>query len=121
MTFTLRATLTGTCFAIAAAGFASAAIAQDRSLWLYNGDTTMVDGYFLAGEGVYGACDEDCFDLDLFLYDAVTGDLVAQDVETDAVPYVVAPWDGDFVLEVTMPDCSHADGCAAWVSSDHGF
>jgi hypothetical protein len=121
MALTRRATLTGTCLAIAAAGLASAALAQDRTLWLYTGDTTTVDGYFFYGEGIYGDCDADCFDLDLFLYDAVTGELVDQDVEPDAVPYVIAPWEGDFVIEVTMPDCDHPDGCAVWISSDEGF
>ena len=45
--------------------------AQDRSLWLYNGQSTSIEGYFLEGEYIYGDCDQDCFDLDLFLYDAV--------------------------------------------------
>ena len=30
-----------------------------------------IEGYFLEGEYIYGDCDQDCFDLDLFLYDAV--------------------------------------------------
>jgi hypothetical protein len=109
------------CVAITTTGLATVAQAQDYSLWLYSGDVTTVDGYLLSGEGVYGSCDQDCLDMDLFLYDAVTGELVAQDTAIDAVPYVVAPWDGDFVVEVTMPDCSHPDGCAAWLSSDYGF
>lgn len=47
--------------------------------------------------------------------------LGAQDTELDAVPYVVALWDGDFVVEVTMPDCTHLDGCAVWLDSDYCF
>lgn len=116
-----RLAFTTASFAMAGAGLATAAMAQDYSLWLYSGDSTTVDGYLLTEEAVYANCDEDCLDLDLFLYDAVTGELVAQDTAEDAVPYVVAPWDGDFVVEVSMPDCSHPDGCAVWVSSDHGF
>ncbi|MDJ0707562.1 MAG: hypothetical protein QNJ46_30165 [Leptolyngbyaceae cyanobacterium MO_188.B28] len=111
-----------------AAAFASAAVmsmttevkAQDRSLWLYNGQSTSMEGYFLAGEYIYGDCDQDCFDLDLFLYDA-SGELVYQDVETDAAPVLVAPYEGSFFVEVSMPNCSHPEGCEAWVSSDHGF
>jgi len=121
MHFINRWTMPAAVVAVATAGFATHAHAQDYSLWLYNGDITTVNGYLLSGEGVYGSCDEDCLDMDLFLYDAVTGELVAQDTEVDAVPYVVAPWEGDFVLEVTMPSCNHSEGCAAWVSSDYGF
>ncbi|PSN05780.1 hypothetical protein C7271_08025 [filamentous cyanobacterium CCP5] len=95
--------------------------AQDRSLWLHNGDYTTVSGYLIAGESVYGECDQDCADLDLFLYDAVSGELVYEDSAIDAVPFVTAPWDGDFIVEVVMPDCAHPEGCAVWLSSDYGF
>ncbi len=121
MSLTRQLALTATGIVMTTIGFATAASAQDRSLWLYSGETTVLDGYFFTGEGIYGECDEDCFDMDLFLYDAVTGELVSQDVEPDAVPYVIAPWEGDFVVEITMPNCSHPDGCAVWVSSEHGF
>ena len=98
----------------------SPARAQDRSLWLYNGQSTTVEGYFLAGEYIYGACDDDCLDLDLFLYDA-NGVLMYEDTEMDAVPMVAAPFEGSFSVEVSMPNCSHPEGCEVWVSSDHGF
>jgi hypothetical protein len=107
--------------AIALAAASLPALAQDRSLWLYQGDSTTVDGYFAAGETIYGSCDEDCLDMDLYLYDSNTGELVYQDTAVDSVPYVVAPWEGNFVVEVTMPNCTHPDGCAAWLSSDYGF
>ena len=113
---------------LATAAFASAALvsmtaevkAQDRSLWLYNGQSSSVEGYFLQGEYIYGDCDQDCFDLDLFLYD-VSGKLVYQDTATDSAPVVVAPYEGSFFVEVSMPNCSHVEGCEVWVSSDHGF
>lgn len=96
------------------------AIAQNRSLWLYNGQNATVSGYFLAGENIYGTCDSDCYDLDLFLYDTA-GNLVASDTLLDSYPIVTAPYTGNFSVTVTMPNCSHSAGCAVGVSSDHGF
>ncbi len=96
------------------------AAAQDRSLWLYNGQSATVYGYFLAGEGIYGSCDYDCYDLDLYLYDSA-GNLVASDTLLDSFPIVNAPYTGNFTIEVTMPNCSHSAGCAVEVSSDYGF
>ncbi|MGF1569552.1 MAG: hypothetical protein ACFCVD_16040 [Nodosilinea sp.] len=111
-----------TAVAITATTLAAApASAQDRSLWLYSGESATVEGYLTAGEAVYGSCDEDCMDMDLFLFDANTGDLVYEDSAVDSAPVVVAPWEGNFVMQVTMPNCTHPDGCAAWVSSDYGF
>ncbi|MGF1522316.1 MAG: hypothetical protein ACFBSF_08365 [Leptolyngbyaceae cyanobacterium] len=112
---------------LATAAFASVTLfgmtsveAQDKSLWLYNGQSTTIEGYFYEGEYIYGECDQDCMDLDLFLYDA-SGNLVYQDVEPDSAPIVVAPFDGSFSIEVSMPSCVHPEGCEVWVSSDHGF
>ena len=93
---------------------------DSRAEWLYNGQSTTISGYFLAGESIYGTCDEDCFDLDLFLYDSA-GNLVSQDVELDAYPIVTAPREGQYTIEVSMPNCSHSDGCAVEITSDYGF
>ncbi|MBV5259758.1 hypothetical protein FLX56_15180 [Synechococcus moorigangaii CMS01] len=96
------------------------AIAQDRSFWLYNGDETTLSGYFYAGEEIYGDCDEDCYDLDFYLYNSV-GELVDSDTLDDAYPIVQAPYEGDYTLRVVMYDCAHTAGCAVEVSSDYGF
>lgn len=101
-------------------GMTAEARAQDRSLWLGTGQTSNVEGYFASGETIYGSCDGDCYDLDIFLYDAY-GTLVSQDTAVDANPVVRAPYEGTFVVQVSMPNCSHQQGCAAWVSSDYGF
>jgi hypothetical protein len=101
-------------------GTASIANAQSRDLWLGNGGDETVEGYFFAGEEIYGWCDEDCYDLDLILYD-VNGQVVVQDVELDANPHLYAPYEGTFYLQVTMPNCSHPDGCAVWLDSTQGF
>ena len=119
--FNLRSLLAAVAFASAAAVSITTEVkAQDRSLWLYNGQSTSVEGYFLQGEYIYGDCDRDCFDLDLFLYDA-RGMLVYEDTATDSAPVVVAPYEGSFFVEVSMPNCAHPEGCEVWVSSDHGF
>lgn len=99
---------------------AAPALAQDRSLWMYSGESSSVSGYFLEGESIYGTCDADCSDLDLFLYDGA-GNLVASDTLLDAVPIVTAPYAGDFTVTVSMPSCSTSAGCAVGISSDNGF
>ncbi|MEO1403395.1 MAG: hypothetical protein AAFV72_19395 [Cyanobacteria bacterium J06635_1] len=104
----------------AVAGVALEAKAQDRSLWLHNGQSDLVEGYFAAGELIYGDCDHDCYDIDLFLYDR-RGNVVAQDTDIDAEPVLVAPYEGAFVVEVSMPSCNHVEGCEVWLSSEYGF
>ncbi|MGD1897265.1 MAG: hypothetical protein ACFB16_09990 [Phormidesmis sp.] len=99
---------------------ANTAVAQDRSIWLTNNSSATIRGYFLRGEDIFARCDEDCSDIDLFLYDD-RGTLVDSDDAVDAFPIVTAPNDGMFVIEITMPACSHRTGCAAGISSDFGF
>jgi hypothetical protein len=54
-----------------------------------------------------GACDRDCSDLDLQLYDE-NGNLIDEDLLSDDVPVVtVTPsWTGRFRVKVIMADCS---------------
>jgi hypothetical protein len=101
-------------------GTTSVANAQSRELWLYDGGSDVVEGYFYANERIYGWCDQDCYDMDLFLYDS-NGNLIMEDVALDANPIVYAPYEGVFYIEVTMPNCSHPSGCAVWLDSDAGF
>ncbi|HEY9647482.1 MAG TPA: hypothetical protein V6C88_13980 [Chroococcidiopsis sp.] len=98
---------------------ATAALAQSREVWLASGESTMVEGYFNAGETIYGSCDADCSDMDLTLYDE-SGNAVASDNAYDANPIVTAPNAGYYQIEVVMASCSTAQ-CAAWVDSDAGF
>ena len=106
--------------AIAIAGSAEVALGQSRSDWLSSGEGVTYEGYLFADENVYSACDDNCFDLDLYLYDAVSGDLVASDTLLDAYPIVTAPYEGDFFIEVFMVDCD-AGACETWTDSDVGF
>ena len=99
---------------------AEEAKAQSRALWLQDGEVTTVSGYFYAGESIYGECDQDCFDLDLFLYDA-NGALVAEDSLPDYFPVVTAPYEGYYTVDVYVYDCSHRSGCAVALESDYGF
>jgi hypothetical protein len=59
----------------------------------------------------FGACDNDCSDLDLTLFDAA-GNQVATDIETDDTPVVhVAPSrNGTYRVRITMASCS-AEPC----------
>ena len=116
----LRSMLAASVFAtVAITSSVTEAKAQNREVWLYTGQSTIVSGNFVGGEVIYGTCDNDCYDLDLFLYDA-QGQQINQDVANDATPILVAPYDGYFEIGVAMPNCN-ADACAAWVSSDYGF
>ena len=76
--------------AVAFAGGAIEAEAQDRALRLYNGGVGTVEGSFYGGESIYAECDGDCYDLDLAIYDT-SGNLVSYDNAADAYPVVVAP------------------------------
>lgn len=118
--FGVKMTATVALGAIAVAATASIAQAQSRVDWLASGDSMSYDGYLLAEEAVFASCDSDCADLDIFLYDAISGELVASDTLVDAAPVVVAPYEGDFVIQVVMASCS-LEPCETWTDSDAGF
>ena len=104
---------------VAAMGIAAPAIAQ-QTVWLGDNEETSVTGYFLEGEDIYASCDEDCLDVNLFLFNEM-GVLIDGDEETDAFPIVTAPYEGTFVVKVNMPSCQHAAGCSVSIESDYGF
>ena len=108
------------CVSVALVGLVSPALAQSRSVWLNDDGQTTVTGYFLQGEDIYANCDEDCMDINLYLYNEM-GALVDADSAGDAFPIVTAPYDGTFIVEIAMPSCLHSAGCSAAISSDHGF
>lgn len=117
----IRSLMTAAAFAaVAITSTITEAKAQNREVWLYSGQSTLISGNFAAGEAIYGSCDSDCYDMDLFLYNS-QGQLVSQDTASDAAPVLVAPYTGYFEINVAMPNCAHSQGCAAWVSSDYGF
>ncbi len=87
--------------------------AQDLTDWLDSGYSAYHNVTAEAGAVIEAVCDADCSDLDLVLYDYYTEEIVASDVLVDAAPYVVAPYSGDFTLEVRMVSCS-IEPCAAW-------
>ncbi|NJM97513.1 MAG: hypothetical protein HC800_10395 [Phormidesmis sp. RL_2_1] len=96
------------------------AIAQDYTAWLQDNASTQVTGYFLQGESIYGSCDQDCNDINMFLFNEM-GVMVDADDAIDATPIVTAPYEGTFVIQVKMPSCTHGLGCRLFVSSDNGF
>jgi hypothetical protein len=108
------------CVAVALGSVVSPALAQERSIWLADGELVTMTGYLLEGENVYADCDEDCSDLDLFLYNEVDK-LVSADEALDSFPVVTAPYEGTFSVVVSMAACNHISGCAAAVRSDYGF
>jgi len=70
-----------------------------------------VDYHYLSLEegveyGIVAVCDQDCTDVDLWLYDE-NNNLIDEDTDTDDYPLVtVSPqWTGDFKVKVKMYDC----------------
>ena len=55
---------------------------------------------------IIGVCDDDCGDLDLFLYDQ-NNNVVSQDNAVDATPIVsaVPQWNGPFTVQAVMHNC----------------
>lgn len=84
------------------------------SLWLDNGQMASYESFFSARTLIRGTCDSDCSDLDLYVYN-MSGNLVAQDIDGDPYPVVAIPYDGTFRLEVKMHNCSHSQGCEAYL------
>ncbi len=120
LTAKFRTVASAAVAAMTLASMSSAAVAQDRTSWLRNSESATMTGYLLQGEDVYATCNEDCQDLDLFLYDD-TGRLVAADEQIDSFPIVTAPYEGTFVVKVAMPSCLSAAGCSVSITSDYGF
>lgn len=119
--FSLKAVASaGAVASIAVIGMVGAAIAQDRTSLLYEGQSTTMEAYLLANESVYATCDSKCSDIDMMLY-TTQGAEVSSDFELDDNPVVTAPFEGVFLVKVSMPVCSHALGCEVFVSSEHGF
>lgn len=87
------------------AGFTLLDAASDR---LYTSDWYEHTIYLQAGQEyrIAGACDGDCRDMDLALYDE-QGREVARDTQRDDRPVVtVRPRrDGEYTLAVAIPDC----------------
>ena len=102
-------------------GHAESDLAQDHSQWLNTGKAFTVDSFFFGDELISGECANDCYDLDLTLYDSETQQPVAQDQDNTPTPTLRAPYEGDFTLEVSMANCARTGGCRAWVSSEYGF
>ncbi|MEM1308755.1 MAG: hypothetical protein AAGF98_04490 [Cyanobacteria bacterium P01_H01_bin.153] len=99
------------------------AIAQSQDVhtaYLASGESVTYVGYFLANEDIYASCDTNCEDLDIYLYDAQTEELIESDTLIDANPIVTAPYDGDFLVETVMITC-RAAACETWTDSDEGF
>ncbi|MEM8501987.1 MAG: hypothetical protein AAF716_02415 [Cyanobacteria bacterium P01_D01_bin.1] len=108
------------CASVALFGLVNPALSQDRTVLLEEDEATTVTGYFMKGEVISAECDSDCTDVDMYLYTEL-GVLVDSDVEYDDFPIVIAPYEGTFSIEITMPSCSHPVGCNAYVSSEFGF
>ncbi|MEO1093417.1 MAG: hypothetical protein AAFX01_00780 [Cyanobacteria bacterium J06638_28] len=95
--------------------------AETDTWWMRNGDSSKVAGFFFADELISGQCSRHCYDIDLTLYDASTGNAVAQALGNSPAPELRAPYDGEFILEVAMVNCARSGGCRTSVSSEYGL
>ena len=107
-------------------GTISPAAAQDRTELLSTDESSMMTGYLNEGESVYAVCDEDCSDINLYLYSEDGSPVYDEygnavlDIATDALAVVTAPYEGTYRIEAYMSACS-TSVCSITVSSDNGF
>ncbi len=99
---------------------AKGAIAEVHTTFLSNGESERYRGYFWADEEVYANCDRNCVDLDIYLYDVKTEELVASDTLPDDNPFVAVPYEGEFWVETVMVSCL-VEVCEVWTDSEQGF
>lgn len=90
-------------------------LTEDAVRWLHTGESFQVEGYFFEDERIGAECSQNCYDLDLALYDPQSGKRVAVDDDGSVAPDVRVPYEGAFVLEVGMQNCAGAGGCRTWV------
>ena len=90
-------------------------LTEDAVQWLHAGESFQVEGYFFEDEMIGAKCGQNCYDLDLALYDPQSEKRVAVDDGGSVEPGLRVPYKGEFVLKVGMENCAGAGGCRAWV------
>lgn len=93
-------------------------LTEDFTRWMNTGESFHAEAYLFEDELISGTCSQDCYDIDLTLYDVSTNKAVAQDNGNTATPMVNAPYEGNFILEVEMANCARSGGCRTWVGYD---
>lgn len=96
-------------------------LTEDATRWMNTGESFRTETYLFEAEPISGACSQDCYDIDLTLYDTNTKKVVVKDHGNTAIPMVTAPYEGDFVLEIEMANCARSGGCRTWVNYDEEF
>ena len=97
------------------AGKSYASEVHPYSMWLKQGESFDLEQYLSANESITAGCNEDCFDVDLILYDATRKEVIHQDTEDNINPKITAPYDGDFVVNLSLLNCSLSRGCKVWL------
>lgn len=88
------------------------------SMWLTEGEAFKLEQYLFANESMRAGCYEHCYDVDLILYDATTQEVVHKDTNANTKPKITAPYEGDFIVELSLPNCAVARGCKVWLDSE---
>lgn len=99
-------------------GMGYASEVHPYSMWLKQGESFDLEQYLSVNESITAGCNEDCFDVDLILYDATKKEVVYQDIDANTNPKITAPYDGDFVVNLLLPNCSLSRGCKVWLDLD---
>lgn len=94
---------------------ATSNLAEDAVRWLQAGESFQVAAYFFEAETIGARCNQDCYDLDLALYEPQTEKRIAIDDDGSSEPGIQVPYEGEFVLKVEMKNCARDGGCRAWV------
>ncbi|MEM8503843.1 MAG: hypothetical protein AAF716_11900 [Cyanobacteria bacterium P01_D01_bin.1] len=84
--------------------------------WLHTGESFQLERYFFKDETIGAKCGQDCYDLDLAVYDPKIKKPIAVDDDGSTEPAILAPYEGEFVLEIDMKNCAAAGGCRTWVA-----
>lgn len=93
-----------------------AAAVHEYSMWLKQGESFNLEQYLSENETMAAGCSEDCFDIDLFLYDATKKKAVYQDTKANTHPKITAPYDSDFTVNLLLSNCAARRGCKVWLN-----
>ena len=90
-------------------------LTEDNTRWMNTGESFRTEVYLFQDEPIAGTCSNDCYDVDLTLYEISAKRIVAKDHGNTTTPMVNAPYEGSFVLQVGMENCARSGGCRTWI------
>mgnify|MGYP001796605545 CR=1 FL=1 len=83
--------------------------------WLNNGERLQFAQFLFEDEPISATCSQDCYSIAMSLKDRQTQAVVAQTEEQGKHQSLQAPYEGEFILNVTMQNCARDGGCRTWL------